>query len=72
MKGGLWQKPTQKAMAAGIPTAMNFAPEGDPYRGARTMTTWRPSKFGSISTFTCTPAVLRGVLKTLDTDSYAT
>lgn len=29
-------------------------------------------KFGSISTFTCTPAVLRGVLKTLDTDSYST
>jgi len=29
-------------------------------------------KFGSISTFTCMPAVLRGVLKTLDTDSYAT
>ena len=26
-------------------------------------------KFGSLSTFTCTPAVLRGVLKTLDTDT---
>jgi len=25
MKGGLWQKQPQKAMAAGTPTAMNFS-----------------------------------------------
>jgi len=28
-------------------------------------------KFGSLSTFTCTPGVLRGVLKTLETDTYS-
>ena len=28
-------------------------------------------KFGSLSTFTCTPGVLRGVLKTLESDSYS-
>ncbi len=39
MKGGLWQKRAQKAMAAGTPTAMNFSDGGTAYRGARTMTT---------------------------------
>lgn len=28
-------------------------------------------QFGSLSTFTCTPGVLRGVLKTLESDTYA-
>jgi hypothetical protein len=39
MKGGLWQKPAQNAMAAGTPAAMNFTVSGASYRGAKTMTT---------------------------------